>query len=154
MTSTRSDAELRFRLAAEADVDSILAMMSEYYAGEGYPFDPAASRDAVARLIREPAAGRLWIVEDARAPVGYVALTLGYSLEYLGRDAFLDELYVRESHRGRGIATGAMDLVESTCRALSIRALHLEVERDNPARSLYDRRGFVDHDRFLMTKRL
>jgi len=143
-----------FRFAAPADVDPVVEMMGEFYAGEGYPFDPAASREAVAGLIREPAAGRLWLIEDAGAPVGYVALTLGYSLEYLGRDAFLDELYVRESHRGRGIGAAAMDVFESASRELGVRSVHLEVERDNPARALYERRGFTDHDRLLMTKRL
>jgi GNAT superfamily N-acetyltransferase len=33
--------------------------------------------------------------------VGYIVLTFGYSLEYLGRDAFIDEFYLRESYRGR-----------------------------------------------------
>jgi hypothetical protein len=34
--------------------------------------------------------------------VGCVVLTLGYSLELLGRDAFIDEFYLREVYRGRG----------------------------------------------------
>ena len=40
--------------------------------------------------------------------VGYLVLTLGYSLEYGGRDAFIDEVYIRSSYRGRGIGTAAL----------------------------------------------
>jgi ribosomal protein S18 acetylase RimI-like enzyme len=45
--------------------------------------------------------------------------------------------------------------MESSCRRQGITALHLEVDHDNPdGRRLYLRRGFVDHERHLMTKRL
>ena len=48
-----------------------------------------------------------------------------------------------------------MAFAETQCRAVGVRALHLEVERDNTnARALYRKVGFVDHDRYLMTKRI
>jgi GNAT superfamily N-acetyltransferase len=44
--------------------------------------------------------------------IGYIVLTLGDSLEYHGRDAFVDEIYIRESHRGKGIGAQAIKFVE------------------------------------------
>ena len=42
---------------------------------------------------------------------------------------------------------------EGVCRGRGVRALHLEVERENTrAQSIYRRAGFVDHDRYLLTK--
>ena len=80
-------------------------------------------------------------------------MTLGYSLEFHGRDAFIDELYVVPEYRGRGIGSNVMRIVEDACRELGVRAVHLEVERDNPAaRALYLRFGFKEHDRLLMTR--
>ncbi len=39
------------------------------------------------------------------------------------------------------------------CRELGVRALHLEVERENvEAQALYRRIGYKDHDRYLLTK--
>jgi diamine N-acetyltransferase len=99
--------------------------------------------------------GHVWLISYEGEAVGSLVLTLGYSLEYGGRDAFIDEVYIRESHRGQGIGQHALTFAENVCRSLGVRALHLEVERENTtAHGLYRKAGFVDHDRYLMTKRI
>jgi ribosomal protein S18 acetylase RimI-like enzyme len=144
-----------FRAATSADVPAVLAHQREYYATDGYTFDEAAARAALDGLLAEGMRGRLWVLADGDQVVGYLAVTFGWSLEYQGRDAFVDELYVAASHRGRGLGRMAMTLAEDACRAAGVRALHLEVERANTrARALYERTGFVDHERLLMTRRL
>ena len=46
-----------------------------------------------------------------------------------------------------------IDAMEECCRARGVAAIHLEVDHDNPdGKRLYARRGFVDHQRHLMTK--
>jgi ribosomal protein S18 acetylase RimI-like enzyme len=82
-----------------------------------------------------------------------VVLTVSFSFEYRGRDAYIDELYIAEEHRGRGIGRRAMAYVEKMARELGVNAMHLEVSRDNTAAlELYRRIGYVDHGRYLMTK--
>jgi ribosomal protein S18 acetylase RimI-like enzyme len=147
-----------FRFASLADVPAILAHQHAYYAGEGYAFDEAVARDAIEGLLADPERGRLWVlaeIERADAVVGYLAVTFGWSLEWGGRDAFVDELYLAPSHRGGGIGRTAIALAEDACRAAGVRALHLEVERENArGRALYARTGFADTDRLLLTRRL
>jgi len=127
--------------------------MREYYAFDHLPFDEAAARRALEALLDNGSFGRAWLIEDGGAAIGYVVLTLGYSLEYHGRDAFIDELYIREGYRGRGIGRQALALLEATCRELGVQALHLEVERSNPvAQEVYRRAGYKDENRYLMTK--
>ena len=93
------------------------------------------------------------MIEADGGPVGYVVLTLGFSLEFHGRDAFVDEIYIRAQYRGRGIGGKALAFAEGACRSLGVRALHLEVERKNTAaQAVYRKVGFKDHDRYLMTK--
>jgi len=41
--------------------------------------------------------GRVWLIQYQGQVIGYVILTLGYSLEYGGRDAFIDEQLARQS---------------------------------------------------------
>jgi hypothetical protein len=53
-------------------------------------------------MLKNPAFGLAWLIPDSATAVGYTVLCFGYSLEYLGRDAFIDEFYLVESHRGRG----------------------------------------------------
>jgi ribosomal protein S18 acetylase RimI-like enzyme len=145
-----------FRLATPADLEALLALQRAYYAEAGYRFDPTRARTALAGLLGDRSLGLVWAAADAGgAPVAYAVLTLGYSLEYGGRDAFLDELYVAPAERRRGLARAALAAIEAGARALAVRELHLEVERSLAgARALYRRAGFADHDRLLMSKAL
>lgn len=145
-----------WRRARPDEEDALLELMRAYYAEDGYPFREHGARAALARLLREPERGAVFVAEQDDSPIGgYAVLTVGYSLEYLGLDAFVDELYLTPAFRGRGLSRGALAALEAECLARGVGALHLEVERDKAiALDLYRRRGFVDHDRFLMTKRL
>jgi ribosomal protein S18 acetylase RimI-like enzyme len=143
-----------FEKAGVADAEALLPMMKDFYAEEGYPFDLETARGALLPLLQDESKGRVWVIRDGAAPVGYAVLALGWSLEYRGRDAFVDEIYVVPSHRRRGLGRRALEIVDEACREIGVRALHLEVEKDNDrARELYRAQGFVDHDRVLMSKR-
>jgi GNAT superfamily N-acetyltransferase len=128
-------------------------MMRGYYAQDGYTFVKKEARAAALMLIRDPRLGRLFVTCDGERVVGYVAIALGFSFEYRGREAFVDELLIAESHRGRGLGREALQVAEAYCRKAGVNALHLEVEshREN-ALQLYRRWGFKDFDRYLMTK--
>jgi ribosomal protein S18 acetylase RimI-like enzyme len=142
-----------FRDAQAADVASIVAIMARYYAEDGYALVDAEARVVLERLIADERLGKLWVIDDGGDVVGYLAVTLGYSLEYRGVDAFVDELVIREDHRGRGLGAEAMRLAEAYCRARGVMALHLEVERHRDrAFGLYLKQGFESHDRHLLTK--
>lgn len=143
----------QFVAVAADEEDLLLTMMQEFYLGEALPFDRDAARRAVRELRGDPSLGRVYLVVAGGEAVGYVVLAFGFSLEYRGRDAFLDELYIRENARGVGLGTAAIQWAESVCRAEEIRALHLEVDRRNQrGQHLYRGLGFAGHDRYLMTK--
>lgn len=136
-----------------ADLGRSLAMMAKLYAGENIPFDAARARRATEKLLAEPEFGGVWTIRAEGAPAGYLALLLGYSLEFGGRFGLLDELFVEEAWRGSGIGKQALAFAEEECRARGWRALRLEVARENQrAINLYRRSGFAPHDRYLMTK--
>jgi GNAT superfamily N-acetyltransferase len=143
-----------FRAAEPANVDLLLAYVREFYALDaiGIHFDESVVRRRLTELLQDPRLGRAWIIRDSEEPIGYLVLTFGYSLEY-GRDAMLDELFIRPSHRGKGVGTAAMLFLEATCRDLGIRAVHLEVSHQNDAaRRLYTRAGFAVHGTDFMTR--
>jgi len=143
------------RLAAPQDVPVLLELMRAFYLEDDHPFLEEKARAALLGLVREPAHGRVWLIEEDGAIVGYAAVTFGYSLEFLGRDAFVDELFVRPEKRGAGLGRFALEHAEAECRAAGIGALHLEVGRRNDAaQRLYRQAGFADRSNYLMTKRL
>ena len=142
-----------FVAARREDGGLVLEMMREYYAYDGLRFDETVAARALDELLADQRLGEVWLITSEEARIGYCVLALGYSLEFGGRDAFVDEIYVRESHRRRGIGRRAIAFLEGRCAELGVRALHLEVERANvAAQRLYSELGFADHDRYLKTK--
>lgn len=120
-----------------------------------FHFDEAAVQAALAQLLVEPGLGRVWLISVGSATVGYVVLTFGFSLESHGRDALIDEIYITTDYRGRGIGRQVIRQVEAEAHRLGAHKLFLEVERPNRrAQAFYRRLGFIDHDRYLMSKLL
>ena len=160
-------AALRIRAAAPADVEALLSLMQALYLEDGTkPLETAPARRALEELLATPELGRVWVAAageqasarigaDASGLVAYVVLTLGFSLEWHGRDAFIDEVYVAPGWRGHGVGRALLDLAEREARAMGVRAVHLEVEPGNArARAVYEQAGYEDNGRRLATKRL
>lgn len=147
--------QLEFRLANSTDIELLLDFMRQFYTIDAYPFDAHLARRTMQQIIEDTSLGRAWLIYHQDTAIGYVVLTFGFSLEYHGRDAFIDELFLLETYRGQGIGSQVMQFVLDACPALGIHALHLEVERTNVAGlRLYHKYGFEAHDRSLMTRRI
>lgn len=145
--------EPSFRVADPSDADTLVEMMRDFNAHERIAFDEAAVRAVLAQLFAHDSYGLACLLLLDEEVAGYVVLAFGFSIEFRGRDAFIDELFVKDEFRGRGVGAAAIRFAEGLCRERGIRALHLEVERLNTgAQSLYRCVGFVDHDRYLLTK--
>lgn len=140
------------RPADSDDVRTLVGLMGENYAEAGYPFDRTVAEDALRRLIVEPALGRIWILELDEECAGYSVVTRGFSLEYGGVDAFLDDLFVAAEFRRRGLGRTAVQRAIRYCRDSGVRALHLEVETHNTgAADLYRALGFTNSGRQLLS---
>ena len=144
-----------FRPAALSDLETLIDLVRAFYEEDGTPFDAAAARTALRGLFADAESGVAFLIENGAEALGYLVVTFGYSLEFLGRDAFVDELYVRPQARGQGLGREALRIAEQACREHGVRALHLEVRRGNaPAQGLYHAAGFEDREHYLMTKRI
>ena len=153
MPPDRSQPE--FRLATPSDADLLLDFMRDYYAFDGHHYVREKARAALLGLLNNSAFGLVWLVLDSATPVGYVVVCFGYSLEFQGRDAFLDEFYLVESHRRHGWGTRTIEYVRKQVALHNIRAIHLEVvHRNAVALEFYRKLGFTDRGHYLMTQRL
>jgi ribosomal protein S18 acetylase RimI-like enzyme len=142
-----------FQLLSDSDLPALLEMMREFYSQQQMSFDEAMARRAVAALLQPSKHGEIYLIFRGPQLAGYFALTFCFSLEFHGRFALLDELYLRESFRRQKLGQGVVGFAEGICRREGIRALRLEVGRDNaPAQSLYRQSGFAEDARNLMTK--
>lgn len=140
--------------AAPEDAAVLLPLVMAFHQEGGLRVEAQDRSDAVHAILEGGAATALLALERGRA-VGYAVLAYGYSIEYGGRDAFLDELYVEPDRRGQGIGRALVAYAERVAREDGARALHLEADHGNqPAADLYRSLGYEDHPRHLMTKRL
>jgi GNAT superfamily N-acetyltransferase len=145
---------LSIQRATPADIDPLLLLMRHMQNDDPWsePFSETIVRKNLVDLMHNPHYGVLYLARGEQTPVAYLVICFDFSLEYRGKGAWVDELFVEPSHRGQGIGTRLLDLAENASRECGAQTLHLEVNHGNRAIELYRRRGFVDHHRYLMTK--
>ena len=128
--------------AAPADIAVLAQLMQEAYLEASYTLDRHWAARTLAKLIANPALGTVWLLSRGGHAAGFAVLTLRFSMEYGGMDAFIDDLFVRPEHRRQGVATAALTALFAECRRRRMLALHVEVGRDNlAANRLYRKFG-------------
>jgi diamine N-acetyltransferase len=91
--------ETTFKIAGTSDTKIVVKFIRELYKFDNYPFDECIVRITLAKILKNDSLGRVWLIQHGGEAIGYIVLTFGYSLEYQGRDAFIDEFYIQASHR-------------------------------------------------------
>ncbi len=150
MTATPDPPSVQLIEAGLEHAALVDGLVAAFHRHEGVNVTADARRTSIASLLGAQAQGRILLVQSHNANiVGYAVLAFGFSLEFGGRDAYLDELFISEHVRGRGIGSAALAAVCAWARRENLCALHLEVERDNEAaKALYIRAGFEDRSRY------
>lgn len=104
---------------------------------------PAAHYDITFNeLMRSDDYLKCYIFEDGaeRTPCGFALLSKTFSQEAGGVSVTIEEIYIDEAHRGKGLATEFFEYLKSLP---NIARLRIEVEDDNEgAKRLYERMGF------------
>jgi GNAT superfamily N-acetyltransferase len=143
------------RPARPADEAGLLACARSFHAEDGHPLPQTGEQALVAMLSPAGASeGRILVlVRDAHI-LGYAVLCFGYSVEYGGRDAFVDDIYVVPELRGGGYGDQLYTALEAEARAGGCHALHLEVMPGNRMLPWYRRLGYRDRGSLMLSKRL
>ena len=134
-----------------ADIEIITQMMQDFYAIDNYPMDVEVAKTLFQEFISNEHLGKSWLMYSKNEIVGYIILTFIFSFEYGGKIAFVDELFIKETARGKGIGKEAIQFIQREVPKLSLKLLYLEVEPHNEnAQKLYLAHDFVIHNRKLM----
>jgi ribosomal protein S18 acetylase RimI-like enzyme len=146
-------AELDFKAATLDDVDTLLPLMRLYYEFDYLAFEEERAQRALAGLLENDSLGKAWLIRWQEAAAGYVVLTYDYGLDSGGREAVIDEFYLRSDYRRQGIGREAIRFLEQFCSAEGMTALWLGVRHDNTAaRAFYSEMGFEDTGLRMMAK--
>lgn len=144
----------QLRLARPEDLERLMGLAAAFHAEMGIELDEERRQAALLPLLEGIPHGCVYLIGPARAPLGYAVLTFGWSVEFGGMDAFVDEIYVRPAVRRRGIATETLLELPKALASGGIKAVHLEVDReDASAQKLYQRSGFKPRERYMLMSR-
>ena len=142
------------QLARPDDLPKLEPLVAAYHAYEGIETTPETRANALMPLLQGTPHGVAYLIGPRVAPVGYIVISFGYSVELGGMDGFIDEFFIRERVRGRGMGSEVLLSLLPALEQHGIKALHLEVDRDNEAaQRLYQRAGFKPRAKYhLMTR--
>lgn len=142
-----------FQLLSDSDLPTLLEMMREFYPQQQMRLDEKAATTATQKLISDAALGEIYLIFRGANLAGYFALTFCFSLEFHGKFALLDEIYIRPAFRRQKLGQAVVAFAEGRCKETGIKALRLEVGQQNAAaQALYRAAGFEQDARFLFTK--
>lgn len=119
-------------LATEQHTDKVLAFMARYHEEARLPHSDDHRARATAPLLDASPMGAIWLIGPPIAPLGYVAITFGWSLGRGGMTATLAEAFIRPSVRGRGIGTEAMHAIMVQLSQAGITSFHAAPQSDQP----------------------
>lgn len=141
--------EITLELAGPARLEELLRLVAAYHAFEEVEISAEQRRNSVGKLLQDRCLGEIWLVRNLDKLSGYIAVCYSYSIEFGGRDAFIDEFYVEAAERGKGIGGRVLKEIAMLLQARGIVAIHLEVDgRNERAKAAYARAGFSSRDKY------
>ena len=147
---------LTFRDITAADREIVLPMVADFYRTDAVDHEVpveimersfAACADPDEPLLRGV------LVLDGEEIAGYVYLTFCYSAEVGGRCVFIEEIFLKENFRGRGLGKEIMAWMEGEYP--EVRRFRLEVTQVNKsAIRLYEKSGYqyLRYDQMVFDK--
>lgn len=145
--------EIKFRAMNESDRDEVINMMQVFYASDAVHTNGSAeifNRDFDACVSDSPYLEGYIIESDGKA-LGYGMIAKSFSTEYGVPCIWIEDIYLKEFARGRGIGPKFLEFIESKYKG---HILRLEAEEENlPAVRAYQKCGF-DRMPYLEMKKL
>ena len=140
---------IAFRTADLSDVNLLVSLNKALHKHEGTAYDTNRAHSAFTGFIGHPELGAIWMICDDGVPIGYIVMNRGYSIQFGGPYALVDEMYLEDKYRDRGIGRQSLEFMEEHCRFSNMTALYLEITKENMAgREFYKHMGFEHREKY------
>ena len=143
-----------FRRLTENDREVYLALTRQFYASEAvlHPVPEENFLRTFCEVTAKSPYADCFLFEENGEAAGYALLSFQYSNEAGGLVVWLEEAYILEKFRSRGLMSAFFAFLETEYKE-KCAGLRLEVERGNSrAVKLYEKWGFTPLDYFQMVK--
>lgn len=121
-------------------------MFTEFYASDAvmHTIPQAYHETALDELFSPASRQRAYLLGAGETPDGYALISEKFSHEAGGLELWVEELYLKEAARGKGLGSEFFRFLLETAKKEGISRVRLEVEPDNDrAAKLYARLGFL-----------
>ncbi|MDQ7071610.1 MAG: GNAT family N-acetyltransferase [Rhodobacterales bacterium] len=141
-------------IAKPEDMARLQPLVAAFHGEVGIDRSDASRERGLAPLLDGIPHGVAYLIGPQKAPIGYVVISFGWSVELGGLDGFVDEIYIRPGVRGRGIGSEVLLKLPKALASAGLCALHLEVSRDNTrVRALYEKLHFKPREQYMLMTR-
>jgi GNAT superfamily N-acetyltransferase len=138
------------RQAVLADLDVVADLFNQYRQFQGKASDLPACRAFLHDRFNHAESTVFFATVDAQ-PVGFAQLYPSFSSTALARVFILNDLYVSESGRRRGVGSTLLKAIEGYAWSLGACRVSLNVAQVNaPAQKLYEAIGWIRDGEFFM----
>lgn len=151
-----------WRRCEKKDVDSWIKLNREFIAYENQDDDlwngiNEVSDKRFAQTFEEALAApeliSLLIFEEDGEAVGFANLMTLFSVWTHGKAMYLDDLFIKEEHRGKGYGKKALDYIEEFAKEMGCKRIQFHSEATNPgAKSFYTAIGYTPAEMYFYVK--
>lgn len=145
--------DITVRQAAPSELDDLTSLFDQYRQFQGQDSNLAAARQFLqARFDHHESI--VFMALQGPVPVGFAQLYPSFSSASLARAFVLNDLFVHESARRKGVASALLRAIEGHAWSLGAVRVSLNVARDNQAgQALYEAQGWSQDAQFFMYHR-
>jgi GNAT superfamily N-acetyltransferase len=141
------------RQATYADLEELAELFDRYRVFQGQESDLPAARSFL-RARFDHGESVVFMAHDSSMPLGFAQLYPSYSSTSLARVFILNDLFVREQGRRKGVASKLLAALEGYAWSHGAARVTLNVARDNTAgQELYEAQGWSKDAQYFMYHR-
>ena len=141
------------RQAGLSDLEELAEQFDQYRVFQGKASDLPAAR-AFLRARFDHGESVVFIAHESSVPAGFAQLYPSYSSTALARVFILNDLFVQEHCRRKGVASKLLAALEAYAWSLGAARVTLNVARDNQrGQELYEAQGWSRDVQFFMYHR-
>lgn len=145
---------MRIRKIEKRDREEVFGMMRVFYNSEAVMHtapDEILYKDIDDCLSDLPFI-EAYVFEGEGGLMGYGMVSISYTTEYGGICVWVEDIYIKEEHRGKGIGSEFFAFIEKKYEGRAVR-FKLEVEVENEgAIHVYEKAGYQKLKYFVMSK--
>lgn len=139
-------------LAKKNDLDTVLKLVREYHELEGIELSNSKLMNAVYPLLKKQNEhGCILFIQSESKVVGYLVLCFSYSIELGGKNASIDQFFLKREYQGKKLGKAALNACKVTAKELGLNSLTIKLHSEaDRLMKIFEDSGFSTHNKYQL----